>query len=337
MSELRRDIIRDKWVVIATDRALKPNDFPINQQGMQSVDFNGFCPFCEGNESYTPDEIAAYRPEASKANSPGWKVRTIPNKFSAFELNGGLARGNDGIYSSCNGLGKHEVLVETPQHGTDLQEYSLANIELILYMLKDRYNGISQDERIKYIHIYKNRGLFAGASLGHSHTQIVGLPLVPEENKGIALHFNKTGQCLLCAILAQEINDQKRVIYETNHFVLICPYASRFPYETWIIPRKHTAHFGGINEKEISDLAVLLKHFVSAMLESLNNPSYNIVFVSAPVNVECPSEGYHWYIELTPRLIVTAGLELGTGYYVNPVAPEISTSILRESLLRVLE
>lgn len=336
MSELRRDMVRDKWVVIAKDRALKPNEFPINKRGRGNDQFSGFCPFCEGNEAYTPEEIAAYRSGDSQANSPGWKVRTIPNKFSAFELSGGLHQESDGIYNSCNGLGKHEVVVETPQHGIDLQDYSTADIELILNMLKGRYNGISQEERIKYIHIYKNRGLFAGASLGHSHTQIVGLPVVPDENKGITMHFSKTGHCLLCEIMEQEINDHKRVIYETDHFVLICPFASRFPYETWIIPRRHKAHFGGINEKEINDLAAILKHFASTMLECLDDPSYNIVIVSAPVNVECLLEGHHWYIELTPRLLVTAGLELGTGYYVNPVSPELSTNILRENFLRIL-
>ncbi len=196
---------------------------------------------------------------------------------------------------------------------------------------------MSKDERIKYIHIYKNRGLFAGASMGHSHSQIVGLPLVPDENPGVTRHFKETGHCLLCEIIEQEIKDQQRVIYATDNFVLICPYASRFPYENWIIPRKHTAHFGAINETEISELAVVIKYFIKAMLQCLNDPSYNIMIVSAPVNVDGPAAGYHWYIELTPRLIVTAGLELGTGYYVNPVTPELAADILRESLLKILE
>lgn len=337
MSELRRDMVRDNWVIIATDRALKPNDFPINKQGMRNAEFNGFCPFCEGNESYTPDEIASYRLNDSKPNSPGWQVRTIPNKFSAFELDGRLLKERHGIYSSYNGLGKHEVVVETPQHGIDLPGYSWKSIEMILGMLKSRFNEISKDERIKYIHMYKNYGLFAGASLGHSHSQIVGLPFVPDANRGIGRYFDETAGCLLCDILEQEIKDQQRVIYEADHFVLICPYASRFSYETWIIPRKHSSRFGDIDYVEIAELAQILKHFIQAMMDCLNNPSYNIVIVSAPVNVDCPSAGYHWYIELNPRLIVTSGLEVGSGYYVNPVAPEVSTGMLRESFLRLLD
>jgi UDPglucose--hexose-1-phosphate uridylyltransferase len=207
-------------------------------------------------------------------------------------------------------------------------------MEMVLNMLKNRYNELSQDERIKYIHMYKNRGLFAGASLGHSHSQVVALPMVPDENRGIARYFEKTGRCLLCDMLQQEIKEQQRIVYESDNYVLICPYASRFSYETWIVPRKHTAHFGAISSEEISELGVVLQRFISAMLECLNDPSYNMVIVSSPVNTGCSSEGYHWYIELSPRLIVTAGLEIGTGYYVNPVAPEISSGILRESFIK---
>lgn len=338
MSDLRRDMVKDTWVVVATDRALKPNDFPINKQEMQNTDLNNvICPFCEGNESFTPEEIACYRSNKTLPNSPGWHIRTIPNKFSAFELDGILKKEYSGIYSSLNGLGTHEVVIETPRHGIDLPAYSIRRIEMILTMLKSRYNELSKDERIKYVHIYKNRGLYAGASLGHSHSQIVGLPINPNKNKGLAGYFDKTGHCLVCDIIKQEIREQTRVVGETEHFVLVCPFAPRFSYETWILPRKHCAHFGEINEEEIAELAVVLRYFTRAMLKSLDDPSFNIVFVSSPVNIDCSSEAYHWYIEINPRLIVTAGLEIGTGYYVNPVAPEISAGILRESFWQEMQ
>lgn len=336
MPELRKDLIRDKWVVIATDRALKPNDFPINKIGMQDAEFNGFCPFCEGNESFTPDEIAACRSDQSQPNSSGWKVRTVPNKFSAFQLEGVLEKTETGIYSRYNGLGEHEVVVETPVHGIDLHQYSQASIEMIINMLKTRYNALCQDERIKYIHIYKNQGLFAGASLGHSHSQIVGLPIVPDENGGIIKYYNQTGRCLLCDIIEQEEKSRQRIIHATDNFLLVCPYASRFSYETCIIPRLHTAHFGEINDEQIGELAKLLKNFVAGMIKCLNNPSYNLVIVTAPVNVTGATDAHHWYIEISPRLIVTAGLEIGTGFYVNPAAPEVSAGMLREYLLKEL-
>jgi len=167
MPELRKDLVRNEWVVIATDRALRPNDFPINKQGVHNLAINGFCPFCEGNEANTPPEIAVVRKPDTAPNGPGWMVRTIPNKFSAFELEGELQQNRTGINESCNGLGRHEVVVETPEHHLELQDYTMERIELVLSTLKGRYNDLARDERIKYIHIYKNRGLFGGASLAH--------------------------------------------------------------------------------------------------------------------------------------------------------------------------
>jgi UDPglucose--hexose-1-phosphate uridylyltransferase len=232
MPELRKDLIRNKWVVIATDRALRPNDFPINKQGVHNAAINGYCPFCEGNEESTPPELAAFRKPGTHPDQSGWLVRTIPNKFSAFELEGKLRYENSGIYQCCNGLGRHEVVVETPEHNVDLHEYTVKQIELILTMLKNRYNEFTQDERIKYVHIYKNRGLFGGASLAHSHSQVVGLPMVPEENPGFDTYYSQTGRCLICDMLKQEMEIKTRIIAETKDFFLVCPYASRFSYET---------------------------------------------------------------------------------------------------------
>lgn len=332
MPELRKDPVRNNWVVIATDRALRPNDFPINKQGMHNAAINGFCPFCEGNEESTPPEIAAVRKPGTEPNQPGWLVRTIPNKFSAFQLEGELAAGHCGIYDSYNGLGRHEVVVETPEHNVDFHQYSPERIELVLNMLKNRYNELAQDERIKYIHIYKNRGLFGGASLAHSHSQVVGLPLVPGENHGIGEYFNRTGHCLLCDMIKQELEMGQRVVGETENFLLLCPYASRFSYETWIIPREHSAHFGSISSEKVQELALITKKFITAIIEGLDNPSYNLMINTTPVNMAIDEKGFHWYIEIAPRFIVTAGLEIGTGYYVNPVAPEISAALLREYL-----
>lgn len=332
MPELRKDLVRNKWVVIATDRALRPNDFPINKQGVHNAAISGYCPFCEGNETSTPPELAAFRKPDTAPNQPGWLVRTIPNKFSAFELEGELQQGHTGIYDSCNGLGKHEVVVETPEHNVDFHEYTLKQIELIMTMLKNRYNELSRDERIKYIHIYKNQGLFGGASLAHSHSQVLGLPLVPEENHGIEDYYRNTRHCLICDMLKQELEYRSRLVAETKDFLLICPYASRFSYETWIIPRQHMSHFGEISSEQITELALISKQFIIAMLDCLDNPSYNLMINTSPVNVHTEPKGFHWYIEVAPRFIVTAGLEIGTGFYVNPVAPEIATGMLRECL-----
>lgn len=330
MSELRKDLVKNNWVAVAAHRALKPNDFPIAKKAMEPSMTAGFCPFCEGNEQFTPPEITACR-ENSEPNSQGWLVRAIPNKFSAFELKGELEETRSGIFYSYNGLGKHEVIIETPEHGTDFHQLSAQHMEIILKIMKERYKDLARDERIKYIQIYKNRGTFAGASLEHSHSQIVALPFVPAENQGVTDYFKENHCCLLCDIATQERSNGERMVAESAEFLLLCPYAPRFPYETWIIPKRHGEHFGEITEIEIQDLANILKKFSNVVVESLENPSYNLVINTAPVNVE-NQLGYHWYIEMTPRLLVNAAVEIASGIYINPVAPELAAEMLREKM-----
>jgi len=330
MSEIRWNLVKNKWVVVAANRALKPNDFPIAKKAMEASETTAFCPFCEGHEAFTPPEIIAYRVN-SKANATGWLLRVILNKFSAFELEGSLEKSSAGIYSCYNGLGRHEVVVETPEHNVDFHELNLERFEMILKTYQDRYQELSTDERIKYIQIYKNRGVFAGASLDHSHSQIVGLPFVPQENSGLPEYYRQKSHCLLCEVMAQESAGGDRLVFDSQHFALICPYAPRFPYETWIIPKRHSEHFGDIDAAEMKELAQLLKKFTAVIIDCLHNPSYNLVINTAPVNVE-HEEGYHWYIEITPRLLVNAGVEIATGIYINPVAPELAAAMLKEKM-----
>ncbi|MGI5912797.1 MAG: galactose-1-phosphate uridylyltransferase [Syntrophomonadaceae bacterium] len=331
-AELRKDMVRDNWVIIATDRALKPNDFPINKTWeKERKSGQQFCPFCEGNEIYTTEEIAAFRDNNTLPDTPGWTIRTIPNKFSAFKLDGALELKQSGIFESCNGLGQHEVVVETPQHGVEFYELPVEKIKQIYIMLQQRYNHLAGDPRVKYIQIYKNQGLFAGASLEHSHSQILALPSVPRENQGLIKYYNHEGKCLLCKIKEEELASRERLVYESEHFLLICPYASRFSYETWLIPRRHTEHFAGISNEELNDLSLIMKAFMPVMIECLSNPSYNIVINTAPVNQDIGG-GYHWFMEIIPRLIVPAGVEFATGFYMNPVSPEVAAAMLREKV-----
>ncbi len=331
MPELRKDLLHDKWVLIATEQALEPRFFPINRNGTY-VRKDKVCPFCAGNESLTPPEIAAVRKDNSVPDSPGWIVRTVPSKYSAFKLEGELQEERSGIYFSCNGLGKQEVVIGNSDHNCEFHQFSQERIELIYRMFKERYQALAVDPRIKYIQIYKNQGLFAGASQEHSHSQIVALPIVPLHVAIPASYYQQNQKCLLCSIMEQEQENGERIIYESEHFLLLSPYASRFSYETWIIPKEHKEHFGDISEKEISDLARTLKTFLTIMLDSLSNPSYNIVINTGPVN-GVSAEGAHWFMEVNPRFIVTNGFEMATGYYTNPVAPELSAALLRQRML----
>ncbi len=333
MAEIRRDLVKNNWVAIATDNALKPDDFPINKRGIDTNGNHMFCPFCEGNESSTPPEIAAYRGNGSEANGPGWSVRVIPNKFSVFYLEGELEKNQAGIYTNYNGVGRQEVVVETSQHGLDLHDFSHDHIVQVFCMLKQRYNELSWDDRIKYIQIYKNRGIFAGASQDHSHSQVMGLPFVPRWNSGPVDYYQKHGQCLLCAIIDQEKQSKVRLVHETEYFLLLCPYASRFSYETWIIPKQHCEHFGAINEAEIEDLAAAYRTYTQVMVKTLHNPAYNLIFNTAPINLPY-QPGYHWYLEINPRMLVNTGVDIGTGIYMNPVAPELSAALFRENMTK---
>lgn len=330
-AEMRLDMVRNNWVVIATDRAMRPHDFPVSRSGGPGIDSGQFCPFCEGNEAHTPREVTACRQDGGEANTPGWKVRIVPNKYSPFRLEGDLSCSELFTQSSCKTLGQHEVLVESPEHQAQLHRLPREHIKLILNMMRERYQALAADPRVKYIQIYKNRGLFAGASLAHSHSQILALPVVPRENQGISDYHRRTGSCLLCEMIAQEREEGLRVIREMDHFLLLCPYASRFSYESWVIPKRHTAHFGDLNREETDELAFIIRDYLSAVLDSLADPSYNIVINTAPVNVPTDS-GYHWYMEVIPRLIVTAGVEYATGFYMNPVAPEIAADLFRRHL-----
>ncbi len=329
MSEIRRDYVKNRWVSVSANLALKPKDFPVMKVENLSVPA-GFCPFCPGNESATPPEVLSFKKEGAGPDNKGWLVRVIPNKFSAFALEGELVEQQTGLYRFCNGLGKHEVIIETPEHDLDFHELDLTQMERIISAFKKRYNALAQDERIKYIQIYKNHGLFAGASLGHSHSQIIGFPFTPGENDGLPQYYKERGSCLICDLLQQEQDSGVRTVYEGEHFVALCPYASRFSYECWVVPRRHTEHFGQLTAAEEKELAWFCKRITTAIVHALDNPSCNFVINTAPVN--SPYEpGYHWYMEFTPRLLVAAGVEVATGVYINPVAPEDAAPLLKKN------
>lgn len=330
MPELRYDLVKKTWVSVTGDRALRPSDFPLARKNLEATT-SLFCPFCEGNEQYTPPELAVRRDEPGEPDTPGWQLRVIPNKYAAFELTAGLAPRTDGIYQACPGYGTHEVVVEAAQHELEFHEFELARVEMLIEVLMERYQVLARDPNIRYIQIYKNRGMVAGASLDHSHSQIVALPLVTRENQGMPDYYAEQGRCLLCDMLRQERERPERVVYEGEHFIIMCPFASRFSYESWIVPRRHAEHFGAMSPAEARELSRLLYHYSRAVVRGLGNPSFNFVVNTAPVN-SGPTPGYHWYWEIVPRLIIESAVEVASGIHMNPVAPELAAPILREAL-----
>jgi UDPglucose--hexose-1-phosphate uridylyltransferase len=330
LPELRKDPITGRWVIIATDRARRPSDFshePVPPASAQ------FCPFCYGNEQKTPPEILAYRRDGPP-NSPGWSVRVVPNKFPVLGIEGELNRQGDGMFDRMNGIGAHEVIIETPDHNATMAEMPEKQVEEVLYAFRDRVLDLKRDRRFRYIVIFKNFGEAAGASLEHPHSQLIALPVIPkrvkEELDGAKLYFDFKERCVYCDIIRQEEASGVRLVIETERFVALEPYAPRFPFETWILPRRHETHFADSDPATLQNLAWVLRATLRKMDRVLEHPAYNFILHSAPVQ-ESDLAYYHWHFEIIPKLTKVAGFEWGTGFYINPTPPEESAKFLREA------
>ncbi len=329
MPELRKDPIVGRWVIIAPERAKRPYDFKHEGELSES----GFDPFAEGNEDATPGEILAYRNPGTHANGPGWRVRVVPNKFPALQVEGSLMKRGDGMYDMMNGVGAHEVIIECPHFETNMSRLGVDNIREVLWVYRDRLVDLKKDQRLVHGLIFKNKGLLAGASLPHTHSQLIVTPVVPisvqEEMKGAREYYNFRGRCIYADMIQQELATGKRVVIDSPNFVVFCPYASRFPFETCIVPKQHASHFENIQRQEIEELGAVLKSLLLKLELALDDPPYNYVLHTAPFDVnELPH--YTWHIEIFPRLTRVAGFEWGSGFYINPVPPEQAAEFLRK-------
>ena len=330
MPELRKDPIVGRWVIIAHERARRPHDYKGEGQTHSQT---GLCPFCEGFEDKTPPEILAYRERHSRPNGPGWRIRVVPNKFPALQVEGQLNKRGDGIYDKMAGVGAHEVIIESPKHVVSMAQLSEDNIREVLWVYRDRLVDLKRDTRLVHGMLFKNVGAASGASLEHTHSQLIVTPIVPisvwEEMTGSLEFYNYRGRCIYCDIVQQETSSEKRIVLDTAHFTAFCPYASRFPFETWIIPKQHSSHFENIPKPAVDDLGTVLRQVLNKLELALDCPPYNYIVHTAPFDhQELPH--YHWHIEIIPRLTKVAGFEWGSGFYINPVTPEEAAAFLRE-------
>ncbi len=326
MLEFRKDPVIGRWVIISTDRGKRPTDFaavPSNSKGT-------LCPFCAGNEHLTPSEIMVIR--SGETENPGWSVRVVPNKYPALQIEGRLHRRADGIYDKMNGIGAHEVIIETPFHDVGLADLEIGNFSDVLKTYRARILDLKQDRRFRYVMIFKNHGRAAGASLTHSHSQLIATPIVPkrvsEELLGAKSYFVYKDRCIFCDIIDQETDDFERIIESTDHFIAISPYAPRFPFETWILPKAHEPYFENINDSDIDELASIFSRTLRRLNVALEHPPYNFLIHNSPINYKDPLS-YHWHIEIMPKSTRIAGFEWGTGFYINHVPPEESAKFLR--------
>ncbi len=329
MSELRRDPITGRWIIINTDNPSGPDDFEIESPRL----VGGTCPFCYGSEHLTPPEILVHRTPGLPANGPGWTTRVVPNKFPALRVEGNLDRRGLGLFDLSNGIGAHEVIIETPDHQRQLADLSQPEAEEVLRVFQSRALDLRGDKRLKYSLIFKNYGQAAGASLEHSHSQLIALPIVPkrvnEELKGAEHYFAYRERCVFCDMLHQEMEEDERIICENKSFLAFCPFVSNSPYEIWILPRRHCADFALIAPEEIGDFARILPEVLGRMRAVLRNPPYNFIVHTAPIESR-EREDYHWHLELMPVITRVAGFEWGTGFYINPTPPNRAAKDLRD-------
>ncbi|MFQ5561541.1 MAG: galactose-1-phosphate uridylyltransferase [Nitrospinota bacterium] len=329
MPELRKDPVLGRWVIISTERSRRPSGFapPISKNE------SGFCPFCYGNEDKTPPEVFAIRPGNMTPNSKNWNLRVVPNKFPALQIEGGTDKMGEGLFDKMNGIGAHEVIIETPEHNTSLEGIPEGALVDIFRAFQERIVDLRNDTRLRYILIFKNHGVEAGASLSHPHSQLIALPIIPnlvrEELEGAENHFKLKDRCVYCDIVTQEIKDGIRLVSENQDFVVLSPYAPRFPFETWVIPKRHISSFECTTYTEYASLAATLKDTLLRMNRILNFPPFNLVIHTSPL-ADQNCDYYHWHIEIMPKLTRVAGFEWGTGFYINPTPPETAAAYLRE-------
>ncbi|MEW5925636.1 MAG: galactose-1-phosphate uridylyltransferase [Candidatus Zixiibacteriota bacterium] len=336
MPEFRRDPIMGRWVIISTDRGKRPSSYG----NLPKQEEPKMCPFCPGNESSTPPEVAAYRKDGSEPNKPGWFLRVISNKYPALRIEGNLDREPKGIYDKMNGIGAHEVIIEYPDHAKDLADLSVKEIKNVLWMYRDRTLDLQRDRRFKYILIFKNHGEAAGASLEHTHSQLIATPIIPkkveEEINGAKRYFNFKERCIFCDIVRQELTDKERIVNDYGDFISFEPFASRFPFETWIMPKQHISHLIDFSDDVFIYLAEALKDTLNRIRVALNNPPFNFILHSAPIGKEY-DDVFHWHIEIIPKLTRIAGFEWGSGFYINPTLPEDAATFMRNVDLSQVE
>ncbi len=326
MPELRQNRFTKEWVIVATERAKRPEELAVKKETKELPHYSPKCPFCPGNEAMAPPEVLRI------PDNGAWQVRVVPNKFAALAREGELTRKIERSKRTMNGVGIHDVFVETTDHALTTALLPDEQVTAILSSYLARFKQVSADPRIAHVTIFKNHGVGAGTSLEHPHSQMIATPVISSHVRGrlheALRHYDEFGECIFCTVLNEELDEARRVVVEGRKFVAFEPFASSSPFATHIFPRRHMASFGDINQEEIQDLAAVLKTVLAKLYFGLENPDFNYTIRSAPAE----SAGvpyYHWYLSVIPRLTRVAGFELGSGMFINTVLPEAAAEFLR--------
>lgn len=334
--EYRCDPVSGRWVVIAPERSLRPMALegaePRHRVGAEVRP----CPFCAGRECDTPNEVFAIREPGTERDGAGWQLRVVPNMFPAVRKVKSDDSAGGGFFRSMPGFGRHEVVIESPEH---VQNPALLPDNLfrdVFIAYRERVKAFAADPALSYVSVFKNVGAEAGASLGHCHSQIIALTLIPDiiqqELRVTEEHFSRTGRCAVCDLVECESDVRVRLIAETPNFVAVAAYAGRFGHESWIVPKAHASRYEDMTDDLAAELAGLMKRLVAALDRVLAEPAYNWYLHAAPLrSPELPH--YHWHFEIIPRTQRPAGLEWGTGFFINPVSPEAAAEQLRAAIM----
>jgi UDPglucose--hexose-1-phosphate uridylyltransferase len=325
MAELRREPVTRMWVVVTTDNPKGPSDYIPFKPPYHVQEPEGPCPFCPGNEKMTPQETYSSRRDGGK-----WSVRVVPNKFPFFHIEGDYDRRPEGMYDVMEAIGAHEIVVEAPDHGQNLATMEPRQIEKILRAYRERLIDLEKDQRFQQFVILKN---YPGIFNRHPHSHILAMPVIPkridEEVWGTLDYYERKERCIFCDIIKEEMAVKKRVILETVHFLIFLPFASRYPFETWIIPKVHSPDFHRIQEEEVADLSSGIQSLFRCFFDLLSDPPYSITLHTSPVRDRFHRPEYHWHIETRLRVGLREGFEWGTGFFVNPTPPEDAANFLR--------
>ena len=329
MPELRKDPILGRWIIISTERGKRPTDFIVEENHVKS----GFCPLCPGNENTTPPEVLSYGRATETPNTPGWTLRVVPNKYPALVIEGELDKAGEGLYDKMNGIGAHEVLIDTPNHDETFTHLSAERMTQVFWAYRDRLVDLGRDPRFRYVMIFKNYGRAAGASLEHSHSQLVALPILPRmivsELEGSLSYYKYKERCLFCDIIRQEISQDLRVVCQNDHFITITPWAPRSPFEMWVLPKQHSSSYIAMEEEQFVALGKIFSETMLRLDACIPNVPYNFVLHGAPLRSQ-PLEHFHWHFEIMPKLTTMAGFEWGSGFYINPTPPEEAAKFLKK-------
>ena len=337
MSQLRKDIFTGRWAIIEQTDVLRPSDFRFNRFTRETT----LCPFCEGHEASTPPEIYALRSDGSTPNTPGWKVRVVPNSRLRLKIEGDLGRRPEGFHDMMNGIGADEIIAETPHHDRSLHELEPHEIADVLRTFVVRILDLEKDKRLRYVLIFKNHGVEAGArTVTHSISQLMALPVNPRVIKSKLMaareYFELKDRCIYCDVLQQELHERKRVITENDDFVAFAPFASRSPFEMCVIPKSHSSAFCVITPAQTDNLATILRDILQRLDRTLGGPPYNLSLHNRPFLR--PRNGYwktieddfHWHIEILPQVIGMTGFERASWFFYNPVPPELAVKCLKD-------